>query len=120
VKPVEVISGTYVDSVSPSVVNLGDKDIISEVEVSENEYISRVVDSDSHGDVCKEGTRYVETSEVSLVSSVERIISDVSPVGITIGLVTFVVTNVEGTSVMNDDGDCVLVEGRNVVMDDRI
>lgn len=120
VKPEEVASGTSVETVSPSDVNLEDKDIISEAEVSESEYISRVVDSDSHGDVCKEGTRYVETSEVILVSSVESIISVVSPVGITIGHVTFLVTNVEGTSVMNDDVDSVLIEGSIDVMDGSI
>jgi hypothetical protein len=116
VKPEEVTSGTTVETVSPNDVNLEDRDIISEAEVSESECISRVVDSDTHGDVCKEGTRYVDTSEVILVSSVESIIS-VSLVGIAVDHVTFMVTNVEGTSVMNDGVDSELVEGSSVVMD---
>jgi hypothetical protein len=61
VKP-EVISGRIVDTVLPSnVVNLEDKVALSEVVVMECEYISPAVDLDVHGDVCKEGTRYVET-----------------------------------------------------------
>jgi hypothetical protein len=55
-----------------------------------------------------------------LVSSVERVISVVSPSETIIGHVTFVVTNVEGTSVIIDGGDSVLIEGSNVVMDGRM
>lgn len=79
-----------------------------------------MVDSDTCGEVCEEGTKYVETSEVILVSSVENIISVVCPVGVTIGPVTFLATNVEGTSVMNEGVDSVLIEGSSVVTDGRI
>lgn len=118
VKPEEVISGRSVVTVSPvDMVNLEDNDVISEVDVTECVY---VIDSDINGDVCEEGTKYVDTSEVIFVASVESVISVVGPVGVTIGHVAFAVTNVEGTSVMTDGGDSVLIEGSKVVRDGRM
>lgn len=118
VKPEEVISGRSVVIVSPvDAVNVEDNDVNSEADVIEYVY---VIDSVINGDVCDEGTRYVETSEVILVFSVERIISVVGPVGTAVGHVAFAVTNVEGTSVIVDCGGSVLFEGSKVVMDDRM
>lgn len=118
VKPDEVISGRSVVTVPPvDMVNSEDNDVLSEVDVTECVY---VIGSDINGDVCEEGTRYVVTSEVLFVSSVKSVISVVGPVGITIGHVAFAVTNVEGTSVMIDGGDSVLIEGSKVVMDGRM
>jgi hypothetical protein len=123
VKPEEVISGRSVVIVSPvDAVNVEDNDVNSEADVIEYVY---VIDSVINGDVCDEGTRYVETSEVILVEiilvfSVERIISVVGPVGTAVGHVAFAVTNVEGTSVIVDCGGSVLFEGSKVVMDDRM
>jgi len=97
VKWEEVVSVTSVSS--NDVVNLEDK----EDEVVEYEYISPAVVSDVDGDVGEEGTTYVVTWEVTVVSSV------VSPVGITASHVS-----VEGTSVMAGD------EGSEVVEDGRI
>jgi hypothetical protein len=107
VKSEEVISGRSLVTVSAvDVVNLEDKDVNSEADVTECVY---VVDSDISGDVCEEGTKYVETSEVILVFSVA------GPVGIAIDHVAFAITDVEGTSVLIGCG-----EGSKVVMDDRM
>jgi len=97
--PVKLEVVVSVTSVSSNdVVNLEDKDD----EVVEYEYISPEVVSDVDGDVGEEGTTYVVTWEVIVVSSV------VSPVGITAGHVS-----VEGTSVMaGGEGSKVVEDGR--------
>lgn len=106
VKSEEVISGRSLVTVSAVDVNLEDKDVNSEDDVTEYVY---VVDSGSSGDVCEEGKKYVETSDVILVFSVA------GAVGIAIDHVAFAITDVEGTSVLTGCG-----EGSKVVMDDRM